>query len=306
MIITSRAKLIEHLSTQGIVFSTTVKTLSGLYQPADADWNYRDIPHLNFVHSQVEGTLALASDDLLSSLLVQKIGPFKVVLTVVLISEVDKGQFYYTSVGPIVLLIDTNWVSVDETTTEVTTRYSVGTPRFLKLLHPLAHKLLARNYDILMSEDFPMRLQRGKLRARGYSFRQDEEGHSYSDSIQIARNNLRQPELPASLIKINHMGSNGQPIEHWDEAGVRSVVVHRSDRELLISRSICPHEGAALSGANCKVDHLECPWHGRLIKPWARVNLETGDSLIEEKSEIEQVTVEGNQLTIRLLTQGAN
>lgn len=306
MIRNSREKLIEQLSGEGIVFSTSVKMLSGAYQPEDADWNYRDIPHLNFIHSQVEGALALASDDFLSSILVQKVGPFKIVLTVVLISEVDKGQFYYTSVGPVVLLIDTSWESLNRIETKVTTRYSVGTPRFLKFLQPLVHKVLARNYEILMSEDTPMRLQRGKLRARGFSFRQDEEGHSYSDSIQIAKNNLRQPELPAAQIKINLTSYDGKPNEYWDEAGIRSVVVHRSAGDVFISRSICPHEGAALDGANCKDDHLECPWHGRLIKPWAKVNLETGDSLIEEKSEIEQVTVEGNQLTIRLLTQGAN
>ena len=192
---------------------------------------------------------------------------------------------------------------IDEITTEVSTRYSVGTPRFLKILHPLVHKVLARNYDILMSEDTPMRLQRGKLRARGFSFRQDEEGHSYSDSIQIVKNNLRHPELPAALIKINLSGIDGKPNEHWDETGFRSVVVHRSAGELFISRSICPHEGAALDGANCKDDNLECPWHGRLIKPWARFNLETGDSLIEEKSEIEHVAVVNNQLMVRLLAQ---
>ena len=303
MIRNSRDKLIEQLSGEGIVFSTSTKMLSGEYQPDDADWNYRDIPHLNFVHSQVEGALAVASDDFLSSILVQKVGPIKIVLTVVLISGVNKGQFYYTSVGPIVLLIDTSWDLLNEIETKVTTRYSVGTTRFLKFIQPLVHKILARNYEILMSEDTPMRLQRGKLRARGFSFRQDEEGHSYSDSIQIAKNNLRHPELPAALIKINLTGIDEKPKEHWDETGFRSVVVHRSAGELFISRSICPHEGAALDGANCKDDNLECPWHGRLIKSWARFNLETGDSLIEEKSEIERVAVENNQLIVRLLAQ---
>ena len=305
MIRNNREKLIEQLSGEGIFFSTSVKVLSGEYQPEDADWNYRDIPHLNFVHSQVEGALALASDDFLSSILVQKVGPFKFLLTVALISEAGKGQFYYTSVGPFVLLIDTSWVSLDETTTKVTTRYSVGTPRFLKLLHSLVHKVLARNYEILMSEDTPMRLQRGKLRARGYSFRQDKEGHSYSDSIQISKNNLKSPEFSESQIKINLVNVNETPNEYWDESGTRSVVVHRSAGELFIGPAICPHEGASLDGANCRNNSLECPWHGRLIKPWASVNLENGDSLIGDESEVSFAAVEKSQLLIQLPTRSS-
>jgi nitrite reductase/ring-hydroxylating ferredoxin subunit len=224
---------------------------------------------------------------------------------VVLISEVNKGQFYYTSFGPVVLLIDTSWVSLDETTTKVSTRYSVGTPRFLKLLQPLVHKILARNYEILMSEDTPMRLQRGKLRKRGYSFRQDKEGHSYSDSIQVSKNNLKSPELSESQIKVNLVNVNEMPNEYWDESGTRSVVVHRLAGELFIGPAICPHEGASLDGANCRNNSLECPWHGRLIKPWASVNLKNGDSLIGDESEVSFVAVEKNHLLIHLPTKSS-
>jgi len=236
----------------------------------------------------------------LSSILVQKVCPFKVLLTVVLVSKVDNGQFYYTSVGPVVLLIDTTWSAVNENETKVVTRYSVGTPRFLKMFQPLVHRVLARNYEVLMSEDSSMRLQRGKLRAWGYSFRQDMEGYSYSDSLQTAKNNLRNPQLPQSQIKVNLAIVDETPNEHWDESGIRSVVVHRSAGELFISPSICPHEGAALKGANCRINYLECPWHGRLIKPWAIVNLRNGDSSIEDKSEVSSVALENNQLLVLL------
>lgn len=303
MIVNSRKKVLEQLSSYGLVFTHSTLSVIGKFASSDADWNYRDIPHLNFIHSAVEGALAVASDNVSSTIFLQKIGPFKVLLTAVLVSDEDDSQFYFTSAGPFVLLVESSWREIGKNRTEVRTQYFVGAPRFLRATHPLIHKVLARNYRILMTEDMPMRKQRGKLRERGYFFRQDTEGHSYSDSIQITRNNLKHPGLPDALIEINLTSIDGKPSEHWDDAQVRSIVVHRSAQELFISRSICPHEGAALDGANCRNDNLECPWHGRLIKPWARVNLETGESLIEEKSEIEHVAVENNHLIIRLLAQ---
>jgi len=300
MIINSRKKVQEQLSSYGLVFTDSVQKVIGEFDPSDVDWNYRDIPHLNFIHTEVEGALALATDEISSTIFLQKIGPLKVVLTAVLVSDNDAKQFYFTSVGPFILLVETSWRKIDENHTEVSTHYFVGSPKFLRATHPLIHKVLARNYRILMSEDLPMREQRGNLRKRGYSFRQDLEGHSYSDSIQIARNNLKHPQFDQTQIKINHTTVGETPVEHWDESGIRSVVVRRYGSEVMISPAICPHEGASLDGANCSDNNLECPWHGRLIKPWARVILRSGDSFIEDQSEVLSAVVERNQLIIQL------
>ena len=35
----------------------------GNYTPEDSDWNYKDVPHLNIVHKNVEGLLAIVDDN---------------------------------------------------------------------------------------------------------------------------------------------------------------------------------------------------------------------------------------------------
>ncbi|MEY5025527.1 MAG: hypothetical protein RLZZ244_1055, partial [Verrucomicrobiota bacterium] len=45
------------LEAEGTTFRSFECVSEGAYAPQDAAWNYMDIPHLQYVHKQVEGCL---------------------------------------------------------------------------------------------------------------------------------------------------------------------------------------------------------------------------------------------------------
>jgi len=287
------------LEGHGISFSQSSQIHTGKYSVLDAEWNYKDVPHLGKIHSQVNAVVTYLGDGVSNSMFVQSLGPIKIILNTFLNCDSNE-QNYFTSVGPFVLLVNSRWAVIDEANTRVTTTYFVGTPKWMKVIRPVIHQVLARNYKILMSEDTPMRLQRGYLRRRGYSFRGDSKGYSFADSLQISKTNLISPAFPETQIEIQIVDVDGDRKEFWDENGERSLIAYRSGGDLCIGPSICPHEGAPLNGSNCESTYLECPWHGKQLKPWAKVDVITGASIIDKKDEIRRIDFKDRFITLHL------
>jgi len=306
MIRNDKRSIVNKLENQGWVFTDSIQISVGSWLPSDADWNYRDIPHLTHIHSEVEGAVVFASDDVISSLFVQKIGPLKVVLTVILLASLEDGAVYFTSVGPIALAIQTGWTYQEGIGTTVTTTYSIGSPKFLKPIHRIIHKVLDRNYRILMSEDLPMREQRAKLRAENYTFRQDVEGHSFAESLRTSLTNVLKPALPQAEIKFSINAVNEFAKKFSSDDKVRDVLVWINNDVLYIGPTFCSHEGANLENQLCPSSGLVCPWHGRDVKPFASFNTVNGVPKIEELSVIDAVTRSGDEITVKLLSSEAD
>ena len=68
-------EIVSMLRAEGITFRFLECVSEGDYAPEDAAWNYMDIPHLTYVHKQVDGCLTLAGDAFAASVLLQKV-PF--------------------------------------------------------------------------------------------------------------------------------------------------------------------------------------------------------------------------------------
>lgn len=273
---TNAREIVDGLSQYGWRFTSSRQISLGAWTISDADWNYRDLPHLNFIHTRVDGVLTCAEHDFTSSILVQKIGPFRTLLPVVLMCDSQHGQVYFTANGGIALVIETMWrEKTDETGCVVTTTYYVGTRRLLSFVRPLIHRMLAKNYRILMKEDLPMREARADLRQRGFSFRQDTEGHSYVNSMKIGVDNLILPSSNGSIIfSLGEIGTTRRTV--WNEEQTRAVAASLDNGELRIYPAICPHEGAPLTDAVCNSSgRLECPWHGRAFSTLVSLDVST-------------------------------
>ena len=54
----SKEQLIVQLTGQGLYFSSFSMEHEGHYAVADAEWNYKDVPHLHSVHELVETVIA--------------------------------------------------------------------------------------------------------------------------------------------------------------------------------------------------------------------------------------------------------
>lgn len=285
--------LVAVLSANGFTFKQFDCVSEGNYSPVDAEWNYMDVPHLKYVHKQVDGWPTFLADTVSASVFVQNIPLFRLPLTVTQYKTSKDSITYYTSFGLYLVIIETRWAEVGPNRTRVTTTYAIGWIGWLTGLgFPLIRWLLRRNYKILMSEDIPMRDQRGRLRAQGYDFKFPEAGPSFIYSKKIMEQNVVVPEqnviAPPSVhrwddvtMKISDIG-DGSVVTIGDANHV-GLSVLRTGGSLQFFPRLCPHEGASLDdevkscGANGRTSGspcvIQCPWHGRKFTPILSVQL---------------------------------
>jgi nitrite reductase/ring-hydroxylating ferredoxin subunit len=322
----SQNEIIEMLEAEGTTFRCFECISEGAYAPQDAAWNYMDIPHLQYVHKQVDGCLTLAGDAVAASIFFQKVPFARIPLTVLIYQTSPSSITYYTSFFAFLLVIQTKWEALAPLHTKVTTRYAVGwTNPLVGLAFPLIRWLLKRNYSTLMSEDLPMRNQRGRLRKLGYEFRMNGEVPSFIDSRKIMRQNVLTPEqnvLPPQncvswgilSIALDDSFQEGERrfVGPEDHTG---LLLLKSNSRLFIYPRICPHEGASLDGAPTQTSSLRekgstaacslmCPWHGRLFRPILALNLPAKDS--EHRTDWHIYRVENGLLSIENLSSEPN
>ena len=267
----SASNLVESLKKEGMHFSSSAMSSEGSYAPADADWNYKDIPHLNELHNLVESIATAIGDDIITTIFMQRLGPLRFPLTVVNYSIGDDSQTYYTTLGPFCLVIETQWTAINKNQTRVVTTYNLGSSRFFKLLHRFVHRLLRKNYETLMSADIPMRERRGQLRARGYSFRHDQIGYSFQRTLRVSEKNLIEPvDLEPLEFRIR-LGDIALGRSYFGATVGQGVIIERDATSVNLFGRTCDHEGALLDNAVFEDGCLKCPWHGKRIAPLNRV-----------------------------------
>ena len=295
-------ELVSSLRAEGMTFRQFECVSEGEYSPDDAAWNYMDIPHPTYVHKQVDGVLTLAADAVTGSIFFQKLPFLRLPLTVLTYQSAPNAVTYYTSFAFFLLIIQTSWEAMGSTRTRVTTRYAVGwTGWLVGLFYPVIRKLLERNYRILMSEDIPMRNQRGVLRTKGYEFRMSGDVPSFLESKKIMQQNVLTPEqnvvaprvLPSWSERIIPFDSlqEAQPC-FIGEANHMGLTLLRSGHFIYVYPRLCPHEGAGLDGAvtQCAAAEggirtepctIQCPWHGRKFRPILTISTAVGESAFE-------------------------
>ncbi len=291
----------KELEREGLSFSTFAFVHEGDYHVDDADWNYKDVPHLHHIHMLVEAVPAVVRDDIITTINMQKI--LGITVPVALVNyEISKGrQLYFTALGPFVLVIETSWEEIGEIRTRVTTTYNIGCRWWLKICIPVIKWILRRNYANLMSGDIPMRERRGQLRRWGYSFSKPGERYAFDATMNTSGENVIHPsDVPFPFpveIKVSDTfprdGSDyffGRP----DHLGLR---LHRTDGRILVFPRLCPHEGADLDGSSCSSKTLRCPWHGRAFKPMAILNVGTSEFATTPNHEL---AMRGDMLHVAL------
>ena len=291
--------MIQGLSAEGMVFSSSEQSHTGQYAPADAEWNYKDVPHLKEIHNQVEGIPGAITTDYWVGFFMQKIGPVQVPITVFNYGADPLSNVYFGAVGPFALIISTNWQDNGNSTTTVVTQYNLGSARYLRWMHGIVHKVLARNYKVLMEADIPMRLRRGALRTRGYKFAGDETGHGFIETINLQTVGVVPPTStqPFSWVsELEQLPQGSTYVGTDDVGGVR--VVRQQDKVLVFPR-VCLHAGALLDDAKIEGDCIICPWHGRRIAPLA--NVVVGD--VETEFNASGISVQLDHDTVKISGQ---
>jgi nitrite reductase/ring-hydroxylating ferredoxin subunit len=261
-------------------FRTFSLSSKGDWTAEDADWNYKDVPHLNQVHSLAWAYGTAIDDDFIATINLQKIAGIQVPIALANYDASDGSQVYYTTLLCFVLIVETRLS--DEPAGDnghhqgvAVTTYHVGGPRFAMWLFPLLKRTLAANYKVLMSEDLPMRDQRGRLRKVGYRFASDGRPRTFAETTDLTVSNVIPPTIErrdSTKIDIGMLHAEGSTlIAGAGPAGLRFV--RGPGTEVMIFDRVCGHEGAALDDATLQSGCLICPWHAKRVKPVARVQL---------------------------------
>lgn len=270
----SKAQLLAKLAAEGLHFSEFSLSHEGSYTVMDADWNYKDVPHLHFVHDLVEATIAIVEHDKIVTINMQKALGLTLPLTVCNYQTDPDRQIYFTTWLFFVLVVETVYVGLAENRTRVTTTYSIGAPPILRWCIPIIRWTIKRNYRNLMSTDIPMRERRGQLREWGYRFDRPGDRYGFEQTMDVLRNNVVIPRKtfePFSVCIQQVLPQDGQyMVGKADHLG---LMLRRRDTRLECFPRLCPHEGAELDGKNYCEGKIRCPWHGRVHEPLAIMDL---------------------------------
>ncbi len=270
MKIYSKDYLIKNLEKEGLKFSCFSLIHEGVYAAADADWNYKDVPHLKYVHNLVNAYMSAVSDDFVATINAQKTFGMKLPLCVFNYQSGPNAQTYYTTWLFFVLIVETRYEELAPCKTRVTTSYHIGSPKLLRWCLPIIRWAIKRNYKDLMSTDIPMRERRGQLRLWGYAFKKEKPNYSFEETMNIAGTNVVAPLTvftPVKIVLEQVLPHNGNEflVGRADAFGFRLI---RKDNLVMVFPRMCLHEGASLDNQPCKKDAIiKCPWHARPYKP---------------------------------------
>lgn len=269
------------LEDQGLFFSEFERVLEKDHKPVDIDWNYKDVIHHDFVHSDVtkNTVIWLRDDGCVTAWNISLFG-FKIPLMQVSYSLGDYGVVSVCMQLGLALIVVNTWESQGEGS-RVTTRYVLGSSKYLKFLHRFVFKVLSKNYDTLMAGDIPMRDRRLQLRRWGYTFSQDTQSSlSFKESSILSKKNVIVPERRESFdFSVNPRKFDvGKPyyFGRSDSRGFRLTRIQPDS--LVVHPRSCDHEGACLDSSGMENCRLKCPWHGKEIKELGRVKLGNGEN----------------------------
>lgn len=272
--------LLRQLRKAGYTIDTFSVDSTGDYAVADADWNYKDVLHLNTVHTKVQSIHGTLDDDLGTGIALQKVGPIPFPLVVVTYATSERSLTYYMTMGPFILVVYSEYEALGANRTKVNTTYNVATSGIARLAIPLIRRIIRGNYRTLMREGLPMRDRRGVLRARGFSFHSDGRPRTFTETRDFLIKNVVPPERTGTKTEsfaLDALDKNGaQLVGSDDDCGLR---VEHQDGDLLFFPRLCDHEGASLDCAALRHGRLSCPWHAKAIHPLARVPISEGQDV---------------------------
>ena len=273
-------QIISKMNNEGYCNTEFIINSLGNYNPEDSDWNYKDVPHLNIVHKNVEGLLAIVDDNFVGSINFLKIPYIGIALPLIFVNyEVSEyEQVYFSSFGPFMILVET--VSEkSKSKTIVKSKFCILSKPIFKFLHIFIKKMVTKNNKVLMSEDIPMRERRYELRRVGHNFYNPNKTYSFQFTEEIFRANVF-IQNDNNYVDIAYSdiidSSDGDII--GKKSGILSFFVKEENGLKSIWPTTCPHEGAKMDKSCIVKSRILCPWHHRRI-----------DRILDFKDEITNI-----------------
>ncbi len=264
--------LIRRFKNHGFHFSEFVLKCEDPCLPVDAEWNYKDIAHVSFLHHHAIREHTYISNNVYGSLDVQKVLGITIPQSTIFYSCVeDNKTITHTTLFFGIILVETSFQSIGKFKTLAVTRYAIGSKFILgRLLHPIIKFGLIRNWKKFTADDRPTRSRRGDLRKKGYTF----DTQSPVDHLKTINNSN-------NGIFISKEGSKTLQTKEFHKITLsknmnKNILVGEDDhlglqinitpKIIRIFPRLCSHQGASLDNCDLNASSITCPWHGRKFK----------------------------------------
>jgi hypothetical protein len=133
----SKAEILELVRERGMAASEISLSTEGEYSPEDADWNYRDLLHMNHVHGNLHYQVFAADKTVAGSLWFEKILGLTFPAALVSYKRDALSHHALTVWGFFLLLSECQFKALSAKRTRVTTNYLIASPRWCKIFIPL-------------------------------------------------------------------------------------------------------------------------------------------------------------------------
>jgi hypothetical protein len=251
--------------------------LIGNYLPQDSEWNYKDVPHLDFVHKNVKAINIFIERDIVTAIMHQKLLFINIPLVLVNYQSKNSNELiYYTTFLFFTMLVVTNFNLIDNKTL-TTTRYNIFGSKFLLFIFFRFIKyILTKNFNVLMSEDNVMRERRQFNRQNNAVYK--NESHDFLNSVNVTKNNIMfnnvifDPNRDERIERIENV--NNIKTIFTGISNIYGCKISLNSQKVYISQRICEHEGACLDEAEVINGYVKCLWHGRVTKIIHTCNIE--------------------------------
>tara|TARA_B110000240_G_scaffold171491_1_gene195831 strand:+ start:109 stop:1038 length:930 start_codon:yes stop_codon:yes gene_type:complete len=273
-------QLIKDLKKSNIYFKDFTLTTGGNdFTPDDIDWNFKDILHMDNIHSGFIGHTVNFTDSTISNIYIQTLFGFKFPVNVYQYDSGNDEVTYLSTFLNFLLIVNTKSVQVKNRTDAITT-YNVGSSKILlKLFFPFIKYSLTKNYKILMDEDGVMRKRRGELRKWGANFIKYNNRYTFLETMEISKSKCK---FKASLFN-SKIASKCKIVKKYENGSIKEFVSGQSDawglrglienNKITIYPRMCDHEGACLDEAKFQNIRIVCPFHNKKISPIHSQNL---------------------------------
>ena len=266
--------LINRLSDNGFRFSRFEICCEDPCDPVDVEWNYKDMAHVEFVHSHVYREFVYIGQNTYSTIDIQKLFGISVPQSATFYTTKDNKLVAHTTLLVFVVLVEVGFELAGPLRTKTTTRYAVGTKSILgRLLFPLIRYGLTRNWKLFTQDDRPLRRRRGELRAKGYDF-SDTSPVDLRHTLNIAKQGIFSEKVAVldGVFEIEVNDISESPY-YWGEDDHFGLLLKRNGDQIQIFPRLCPHRGGSLDKGDLNSSSLTCPWHGRQIKPVCSISV---------------------------------
>ena len=273
--------LVSEFKNKGYVFTNFKIESEGNYHPDDADWNDKDVLHVNHVHTNVSQIPPYIDDQICTSIQFVIIPIIKIQIPIIVLNyELGKYKnIFVSTMGPIVLIME-KIISGSIKQSKIEQNYYVGTKFFFKFMHYPIKKYLIKYNKFTMDEDVPMREQRSNLRKKGHLFSKKGNTFSYLESLFLDDNNVSL-ENNDQYFSIDLSNITDDLIIRKEDSSIINFHILKKQNKLVFWKSICPHQGAYLD-INDHDKIKKCPWHGLTHESVATVDIE--EKKIEENN----------------------